>query len=81
MELSLMSSHHTLAVQSPTLKKYLGKNGLRVSALTGPWCPGNVTDILSEGSLALRLQLNESHKYNSEFSKYHLNSSFVYVSR
>ena len=38
-----------------------------MSALTGPWCPGKVTAILSEGSLALRLQLNELQD-NSIFS-------------
>ena len=49
-----------------------------MSALTGPWCPGKVTAILSEGSLALRLQLNQLC-ITTDSRECYRNSSFVNV--
>ena len=49
-------SQLTLAVQSPTVRKFFTKKGFLWRAYTGPWCPGKTATIFSPGDFALRLQ-------------------------
>mmetsp|Transcript_33441 Transcript_33441/g.87711 ORF Transcript_33441/g.87711 Transcript_33441/m.87711 type:complete len:260 (-) Transcript_33441:450-1229(-) len=55
-----MSSHHVRMDQSPTVRKYLGKKGLRSQVYTGPRWHGYVAEIFSAGVFPLRLKRTTS---------------------